>query len=561
MKAINLVKVTFCALLVSATVEAQTIYDATKFSTNDLNGTARFVGMGGAMGALGADVSTIGVNPAGIGLYRSNDLMTSFGFNYNDSKSTFGNSIMKSNKFSGSFDNIGFVYSTKVSNESALRYVNFGFNYRKVKDFNKTFSMSGDYGRGISQTNLMGQLCNREGNPDFYSEYLNPLDLMHKEAFYNHDVPWLGAMAYEAFLISPYDVLDANNNRIPQMDNGNVVKDKDGNICYLKKYAGYLGFENPSVSGNYYSKESGGIHSFDFNSAINLNDQVYLGATLGLYDIDYLRTTEYSESFAATSATGHKGSYTLTNRLKTEGAGVDFKLGVIIRPVENSPLRFGAAVHTPIFYKITQYANTQLAYNTWDAEHASYAHGTATPVDADQRYMEGMTDYQLQTPWVYNLSAGYTVGKMLALGAEYEYKDYSTSRLKYNDGANMELENDMAKKMLKGTNTFRLGAELKVVPEFAIRTGYNYSSTAFNKDAFLLIPQNSVITNTEYLNNKSVSNYTLGLGYKGSSFYADIAYQYSAYNQDFYAFEEAKLAATKIENSRQQVVMTVGVRF
>lgn len=561
MKAINLIKVTFCLLFASTAVEAQTIYDVAKFSTNDLNGTARFVGMGGAMGSLGADISTIGVNPAGIGLYRSNDLMTSFGFNYNDSKSAFGNSIMKSNKFSGSFDNIGFVYSSKVSNESALRYINFGFNYRKVKDFNKTFSMRGDYGRGVSQTNLIAQLCNREGNQDFYSEYLNPLDLMHKEAFYNHDVPWLGAMAYEAFLIKPYDLLDANNKRIPQEYNGNVVKDKDGNICYLKKYAGYLGSENPSANGNYYSKESGGIHSFDLNGSINLNDQVYFGATLGLYDIDYLRTTEYSESFAPVGDLNLRGDYTLRNRIKTEGAGVDFKLGVIIRPIENSPLRFGAAIHSPIFYKVSQYTNTQLAYNTWDADNAKYAQGTAMPVDADQRHMDGRTDYQLQTPWVYNFSTGYTIGNMLAIGAEYEYKDYTTSRLKYDDGVSMDLENDMAKNMLKGMNTFRLGAELKVIPEFAIRTGYNHSSMAFKNDAFLLVPQNSVITNTEYANNKSVSNYTLGFGYKGSNFYADIAYQYSAYNQDFFAFEEANLAATKVENSRQQVIMTFGVRF
>lgn len=34
---------------------AQTIYDGAKLTGKDLNGTARFVGMGGAMGALGGD--------------------------------------------------------------------------------------------------------------------------------------------------------------------------------------------------------------------------------------------------------------------------------------------------------------------------------------------------------------------------------------------------------------------------------------------------------------------------------------------------------------------------
>ena len=55
-------------LLISAPLIAQDIYRMESFTANDLNGTARFVGMGGAMGALGADISVMGTNPAGIGL-------------------------------------------------------------------------------------------------------------------------------------------------------------------------------------------------------------------------------------------------------------------------------------------------------------------------------------------------------------------------------------------------------------------------------------------------------------------------------------------------------------
>ena len=58
-------------------VGAQTHYDAVRNIGNELNGTARFVGMGGAMGALGADISVMGTNPAGIGLFRSNDVSLS----------------------------------------------------------------------------------------------------------------------------------------------------------------------------------------------------------------------------------------------------------------------------------------------------------------------------------------------------------------------------------------------------------------------------------------------------------------------------------------------------
>ena len=77
----NKVIVTACALLAMTTASAQNAYDAEKLLGNDLNGTARFVGMGGAMGALGGDISVISSNPAGIGIFRSNDVSISFGFN------------------------------------------------------------------------------------------------------------------------------------------------------------------------------------------------------------------------------------------------------------------------------------------------------------------------------------------------------------------------------------------------------------------------------------------------------------------------------------------------
>ena len=62
----------FFALLASMTAltaTAQETYQDTKLIGNDLNGTARYVGMGGAMEALGADISTMTSNPAGTGFF------------------------------------------------------------------------------------------------------------------------------------------------------------------------------------------------------------------------------------------------------------------------------------------------------------------------------------------------------------------------------------------------------------------------------------------------------------------------------------------------------------
>ena len=54
----------FVASMGMLMASAQDIYKVESLVGSDLNGTARFVGMGGAMSALGADLSTMNSNPA-----------------------------------------------------------------------------------------------------------------------------------------------------------------------------------------------------------------------------------------------------------------------------------------------------------------------------------------------------------------------------------------------------------------------------------------------------------------------------------------------------------------
>ena len=129
-----------CGLLVMMAAQAQDAYDAERMLGNELNGTARFVGMGGAMSALGGDISVIGTNPAGIGIFRSSDVSVSLGFNNTGTESRYAGVSMKEDKTRASLDQIGFVYTHKVGNNTSLRYVNFGFNYHKSKNFNRVFS-------------------------------------------------------------------------------------------------------------------------------------------------------------------------------------------------------------------------------------------------------------------------------------------------------------------------------------------------------------------------------------------------------------------------------------
>ena len=130
----------------------------------------------------------------------------------------------------------------------------------------------------------------------------------------------------------------------------------------------------------------------------------------------------------------------------------------------------------------------------------------------------------------------------------------------------MEWQTGESELCLKGVNTFRIGAEYKVIPQFALRAGYNYSSSAFKGDAIKALHDFSINTDTDYANLKSLSNYTLGIGYRGSAFYADLAYKYSVQKADFYPFDssqdgEVGLTAAKLTNTRSQVILTLGMRF
>ena len=129
-------------------VSAQTSFDAAKLYDEELNGTARYVGMGGAMSALGSDPSVMSRNPAGIGTYRQSDINMSLSFwgssvetdplaNINSPITVNGVTYYSNNKKSNldfRFDNVSVVFCGNTGNDS---YANFGFSYRRSVDMDR----------------------------------------------------------------------------------------------------------------------------------------------------------------------------------------------------------------------------------------------------------------------------------------------------------------------------------------------------------------------------------------------------------------------------------------
>lgn len=529
---------------------AQTQYDAARFSGSELNGTARFVGMGGAMSALGADISVIGTNPAGIGLFRSHDLSLSFGFNKNVTNSNLGGTEVKDERTRASFDQLGFVYSTKIGNKTDLRYFNIGFNYHKMANFNRQFSSRGNL-NGSSLSWQMQDMMLGTGsyqNQASYDALLDAENPYTSSAYYG--TPFLGSMGVRTGLVDD-------------------VTGNDGSF-------GMMGWNG--ASGDYYSREEGGINAYDFNLSFNVQDRFYFGATLGVYDVNYSRYSSYYETVLDDKGNDN-GSFQLNNWFTTDGAGLDLKLGVIVRPMEYSPFRIGFAVHTPIWYSLNDRYTATLGTDIL-AFPEKYTENLSDYYAPDASYL---LEYQLATPWKFNVSMGTTFSNVLAVDAEYEFANYAKARYKDAGGYDLAAANEAVDKYLKNVHTFRIGMEAKFTPQFSFRAGYNYVTSPIADNSARYVPNLSTNkadyiwfdetrTDPEYHNLKARNTLTLGLGYRGKFMYADVAYKYDFYKSDFYMFDDYRFSndgnsivsrnsAAAVNHDRHQLLLTLGVKF
>ena len=273
---------------------------------------------------------------------------------------------------------------------------------------------------------------------------------------------------------------------------------------------------------------------------------------MGVYDVNYDRYSSYTEDLNDDFGE-ENGGYTLENYYGLEGSGVDFKLGVIVRPVEDSPFRLGFAVHTPTWYELSESYNATLSSDIL-AYDAPFSQTLSDYLD----YGYLTYDYKMITPWKFNVSAGTTLGGAVAIGAEYEYADYGSSSLQDIEGYELG-DQPSVEAFLKGVHTFRAGVEARLTPEFSFRAGYNYASSVFNDDAYSALSYYR--TSTDFNNMKSRNTATFGIGYSGNTIYADLAYKYDMYKSDFYAFDDIDLPKTEVDNSRHQLVFTLGARF
>lgn len=512
---------TAALLLTSMGISAQETYQNAEIATEELNGTARYVGMGGAMEALGADISAAGQNPAALGLFRRGQISASFGLTQQPNGGNNGGD----GKSNMNLDQVGVVFTSRAGYNSM---VNFGFGYRKSANYNQMLDVTGRTNPYLADGKTWGSSQNNITNEKFGAN-LDDLTFSQVDYLYSESLM--------------------------------ATDDGSGNLgCYsADRYV--LSRERKGYTG-----------SFDFMLGGNANDRFYYGLAATINSINYKNNTYFGENVISVGE--EIGVVEMSDERKITGTGFNIKGGVIFRPVEGSPFRLGLSFETPTWYTLT----TENSTDIHNATNVGAACGKY--VNSSEVY-----DYEITTPWKFGISAGTTVGKSLAIGATFNYADYSSMKSKIIDGDHYDWwtdnyytsshndtdMNNHTENTLKGVSTFKVGAEYRIIPEVSFRLGYNYVSPMYKDNATrnytVPSPGTYYSSTTDFTNWKATNRFTLGLGYTFDNFVVDLAYQYTTTEGDFSPYymncSGYSISADKVsvKNDRHQALCTLTYKF
>lgn len=474
-------------------LQAQTANDALRYSYYQVGGTARTIGVGGALGALGADFSTLSTNPAGLGMYRRSEFTVTPSFFMSNVDSYLDSDpeglVESESKNNFNLNNIGVVLFSQPRNFK-WKTSNFGIGLNRVANFNQRFFYEGDSPGSLVLA--FQEQANREGQLDDFTS----------------------GVAADAFAIYIDENFDPN--------------------LYLSDFdlaPGALVRREQLVA------TSGSINELVFSFAGNYDERIIIGATLGVPFLSFTEDKTYRESDPGTGANGNVPFFDnleYRERLTTTGAGINLKLGLILRV--NQMVRLGAAFHTPTAFRLEDNFSSSMVYR-YTENNQPYAYDGQSP--------DGLFNYRLRTPWRAIGSAGFIFGKSGFVSGEVEYTDYTSSSFRYDgfSGSETEVNSEIDRTLSKALN-IRVGGEY-AFQDFRFRAGVGLHQSPLEGDDTI---------------NNSLS---LGAGYRGESFFLDLAFRnFNA--KETYVPYQATLSPMQFVNnniSTNQVFLTLGFKF
>jgi hypothetical protein len=371
--------------------------------------------MGGAFTALGGDLTSLAYNPAGVGVYRSDEFTLTPNMQFSSTNSTYLGNHTDDNRYQFGWSNIGGVGVISTRSDVGLVSINVGAVYNKHNNFSERYAVRGNpVSMGSTYLDYFAEVANHEG-------------LGNAEA----------KMAWDTYLIDTVRAgIFTPNSTAPQL--------KDRRV----------------------GEVHGDIGEYDFSIGGNVSNMFYFGISVGVQDIEY---TESLKDISEGVGTSDFAKSTYSREYNMTGVGYNFKVGLIVRPfVDNEfleGLRVGAALHTPTFISMTDKYDASIL-----AEYARERLSAKLP--AVSAY-----DYNIETPLKVMGGLAYSFGTFDLewrglISADYEYVDYSTIKMRNGgDGYDFDTENQAIEEGYRGVSNIRIGGELGHY-KMAFRAGF-----------------------------------------------------------------------------------------
>ena len=508
----------FSALSVaSVSSYAQDIREAYNLSNLTAQGTARSIGFGGALGSVGGDFSSLSVNPAGIGIYRTSELTFTPSLKINGASSEYLGTTTTDNNVRFNINNFGIVITDapkgKRYDRRNWKTVSFAFGMNRVADFNRTYTYSGK-----NSTSSATQAFESDAN-----QY--PGDVSSTTA---SNLP--GYLGYQSYLID---------------------QATGGSYYSVVPYSSGIN-QTKTV------KERGRVNEYVFTLGGNYKEQFMLGATLGIPTLNYEMKSTYSEYLGTTAhisnPSGFK-SFSYNQDLSITGTGVNLKIGGIYKITDE--VRIGASFHSPTAYTITDIYKPNIV---------SDVNNAVTTLSVGNGFLvQNQYDYTFVSPWRTVLSATYIMKGIGFITADYEYVGYNSMRYIYNEDPDyntnlaLQQQEDAMNRSLKdtymGTSNFRVGAEGLITKFFMARAGFGYYGNALKQSG----------------ENNQRMDISGGVGFRSNGFFADVALVHSMYDENYQPYSvdysyvtsgaSAVMPRDKTSFGINNLAVTVGVKF
>jgi len=512
---------------------AQNEIDILRYSYQESLGTARSMSMGGAFGALGADLACLSGNPAGIGMYRRGDAGISTGLASQKTKVNIAGQFGNANQLSGSTTNLGIALSYPSVNPDWPVTTLAVTNTRRA-NYNERVRIDDAPLDGTLLDVFLGEAMG--ANPD---------------ELYNLS-PFTSSLAWETYLLNPHP----NNNPtdyISEIPSGGAYATK------IIERSGHLNETNIGLGSGFqerlYIGASIGIVSVEFDEKAIHNERpridslelaewesgfqerLYIGASIGIVSVEFDEKAIHNERPRIDSLELAEWEY--QELLTVEGSGVNFKVGINL--ALTNWLRAGVAYHTRSRIGFTDEYSTKIRSDFKDGE----SFDSSSPFNR--------LEYVVLTPSRLIASGAFILGKMGIITADYERVDYGSGMLKPQalsgpDPYNFETENEAASQLYNLSHAARVGCEFRIQRNWRLRAGAGMETSPFSPAAEI---------------DTDASRYTgsMGFGYRTNAWYASATYRRSWHDRDIYLYSPDLIEAGRLRKTHGMVVASLGFRM